>query len=65
MLIDNSMVIRRAAIFSAASLKIGQPPISTPNTPITLTAGSGSQMWSHTATAASATKMIRAALDRA
>ena len=37
MLMDNSMVIRRAAMFSAASLKIGHPPIRTPATPIRLT----------------------------
>ena len=31
MLMDNSIVIRRAATFSAASLKIGHPPIRTPS----------------------------------
>src|SRR6266436_4133836 len=42
MLMDSSMVIRRAAMFSAASLKIGQPPTVTPRTPRTLTLASGS-----------------------
>ena len=53
MLMDNSMVIRRAAAFSAASLKIGQPPIKTPSTPIRLTLGKGSHTWNQTAAAAS------------
>jgi hypothetical protein len=33
--IESSIVIRRASRFSNASLKIGQPPITRPTTPIT------------------------------
>ena len=61
MLMESSMVIRRATMFSAASLKIGQPPTITPRTPITLTLASGSQRRNHTAAAARATNAMRAA----
>jgi len=61
MLMDNSMVIRRATMFSAASLKIGQPPIRMPNTPTRLTLRKGSHLCDQTAAAASATRIIRAA----
>jgi hypothetical protein len=61
MLMESSMVIRRDAAFSAASLKIGHPPIRTPTTPITLTLGIGSHRCNQTEVAASATNAIRVA----
>src|SRR3546814_4219483 len=60
---ESSIVIRLAATLSRASLKIGQPPIKSPATPITLTLGSGSQKRNHTAVAAKATKRIRSISD--
>jgi hypothetical protein len=61
MLMESSMVIRRATMFSAASLKIDHPPTITPKTPITHTLVSGSQTRNHTAAAAKATNAMRAA----
>ncbi|MGO8920134.1 MAG: hypothetical protein ACLQJR_29905 [Stellaceae bacterium] len=61
MLMDSSMVIRRSTMFSNASLQIGQPPISRPATPITLTAATGSHTRNQTNAAASATKPMRSA----
>ena len=57
---DNSIVMRREIRFSNASLKIGQPPISRPTTPMTLTLLTGSQIRNHTAALAMATNAMRA-----
>ena len=57
--IESSIVIRRAAMFSIASLKIGQPPIRTPAKPMRLIRGNGSHTRNHTAIAHSATRPIR------
>lgn len=59
MLMDCSMVIRREAMFSAASLKIGQPPNRTPAKPMRLIRGNGSQKRSHRAIVHSTTRPIR------
>src|SRR4029077_1812745 len=59
MVIDSSMVIRRARRFSTASLKIGYPPISVAPRPMTLKAANGSQTRSQTAAAATATNATR------
>ena len=64
MTIESSMVIRRARIFSSASAKIGQPPITMPTSPMRLKAENGSQRRSPTATAARATKTMRTASDQ-
>ena len=58
---ESSIVMRRSRTFSNASLRMGQQPTRRPAMPITLTAGNGSQSLNHTATAASATKAMRAA----
>jgi len=58
---DSSMVIRRACRFSAASLKMGQPPTPRPIAPIRLRRGSGSHSRKKTAAAATATTAILAA----
>ena len=47
MVIDSSIVMRRARRFSNASLKMGQPPTSKPTMPIRLTARIGSQIEPH------------------
>ena len=59
--IESSIVIRRAAMFSMASLKIGHPPTRTPARPMTLTRGNGSHTRNHTAIAHNATRTIRRA----
>lgn len=59
--IDSSIVMRRSTMFSKASLRIGQPPINSPATPMTLIAGNGSQRRNHTVAAAIATSPMRAA----
>src|SRR5882757_1007721 len=61
MAIDSSIVIRFAAVLPAASLKIGHPPIRTPNAPTKLTLADGSHKWNQTAAALSATSPIRTA----
>src|SRR5579864_3616723 len=60
MVIESSIVILRAARFSAASLKIGYPPMSAAARPITLTEGNGSHTRNQTAAAATATRATRA-----
>ncbi len=46
--VDSSIIIRLANRFSTASLKIGQPPITRPATPMMLTGETGSESGNHT-----------------
>jgi len=57
--IESSIVMRLAKRFSSASLKIGQPPMRRPATPIRLMRGKGSHTRHQTAAAATATSAIR------
>jgi hypothetical protein len=58
---DSGSADNAITALSNASLQIGQPPISKPATPITLTAAIGSHMLNQTSAAASATKPMRSA----
>lgn len=57
--IDSSMVIRRARRASKASFEMGYIPRSAATIPMTLTLGKGSHTRNHTAPHASATNAIR------
>ena len=61
MVMESSIVMRRARRFSKASFKIGQPPTTRAIAPIRLMARIGSQISNQTAAAAMTTKTIRAA----